>query len=109
MQRGSKEDLKYINKLIKENNLAVPGKDKTKFKNKLFKETVNLLDQNWEDISILVHLLFKKRRIEFYDIKNSLIKKSNNKIYWKTKLKLVEKVNSTEFFLDEQILKKLLS
>lgn len=107
IKRGSKYDLDYINKIIKTNNLASPGKERTKLKADLFKETTDLLNENWEDLSLLAHLLFKKRRLEYVEIKKILIKKSVNKSYWKKQFKLIELINKSDFFLKEEELKKI--
>lgn len=105
---GSAEDNKAAIKIIKQFNLAVPGKKRYLYKKKLCKEIVLKFLIHWDAINIVSHALFKYHQLSFDDLQNLLIKKSQNKKFWKEQFKIIKlfynQSNFNEKYLKEMLL-----
>ena len=77
-------------KIIDKHNIVESGQARYLFKKKVFSNVTKELDVHWEDITLLSHLLYKKKSLEYKDIKNCLIKKSKDKKFWKEKFRIIE-------------------
>lgn len=87
---GSGDDIKDISDIIKQANLAAVGADRVKLKAKLFKKTSKQLEEHWDAVVAVAHALFKKKRINYEDLKKIIIKKTKNKMFWKNQFKLID-------------------
>ncbi|HWZ23099.1 MAG TPA: hypothetical protein VNW06_10625 [Cytophagaceae bacterium] len=87
LKDGSSPDILDASKIIKKFNLASPGKKRNALKKKLFNKITRILKDNWDDLKLIAHTLFKCRKLYHNDIKKLLTKKSKNKVYWKQQFK----------------------
>lgn len=88
------EDMSEAAKIIDKNNIVESGQARYLFKKKVFSNVTKELDVHWEDITLLSHLLYKKKSLEYKDIKNCLIKKSKDKKFWKEKFRIIELIHN---------------
>lgn len=87
---GSSEDNKAAAKIIKQYNLAPPGRKRYLFKQKLCREVLSELCIHWDAVSIVAHGLFRYHKLDYQDLKNLLIKKTRNKKFWKEQFKKLD-------------------
>lgn len=87
----SSEDNIEANNLIKKYNIVPPGKKRSAYKRLLNKKVSLELNSNWDAVSTVAHALFKHRRLTYDDLKELLIKKTNNKKYWKEQFKKMDR------------------
>ena len=89
LKYGSWLDLQQASELIKKYNLASPGKKRFQLKKNIFNETSQLLIEYWDDVKLLAHTIYKRKKINGSDVKNLLTKKSVNKEFWKKQFKKI--------------------
>lgn len=104
LKMGSEEDTVAAANLIKTHNLAPPGPKRYLFKKKLIKNTSIILNEYWDDITLISHSLFQKKKLNFLELKDLLCKKSVNKVFWKEHLKNMD-VIFNDYILSEDKLK----
>jgi hypothetical protein len=105
---GSSQDLSAASSLIKKWQIVQAGSKRYNYKKRIIRKVTRKLEQHWEDVTIIAHALFQRKRLNFDNIKKLLIKKSEKKEFWKEQLKIIEDLycnGST----DEQRLKDILS
>lgn len=105
---GSYVDRDRVAEIIVKNNLAPPGKKRYAFKKKVFEQTRRALEDNWTDVKLVSHALFAKRKLYYTDLKELLLKKSDNKQFWKDQFKIIEILADASKLNDEEIVKKYL-
>ena len=84
---GSSDDTKDAAYLIKRFSPVAPGKKRYAYKKKIIKRTFTLLEQHWDAVTIVAHALVQKKRLGFSELKELLIKKSEDKEFWKDRFK----------------------
>jgi hypothetical protein len=109
LRNGSSEDTNSASKIIKNNKIVSAGKKRYEFKKKKNTQVLNILKNNWNDVTIIAHSLFKKKKLSFQDLKKILTNKSTNKIFWKAQFKTIEKLFNNLSRLDENKIKFILS
>lgn len=109
LKNGSEDDTMEAAVLIKKYNLAPPGQKRYAYKKKLIKETVNEIEEHWDAITIVAHALFEKKRLNFLDLKNLLIRKSKNKEFWKEQFKSINYIFDNLETLDDKEIKSIMS
>lgn len=109
LKDGSSGDTLSAAALIKKNNICPPGKKRYQYKKKKIKEVSSILEKNWEDVILIAHSLFAKKKLTFLDLKKILICKSKNKKLWKEQFKIIERIFSKLNSLDEKEIKFILS
>jgi len=90
LKNGSWSDISIISDIITRNKLASAGAARRELKNKIFKDTHAQLDKYWEDVQLIAHTLYKRKKLKYKDIKKLLLIKSINKDFWKEKLKNID-------------------
>jgi hypothetical protein len=90
LREGSSPDILNASTLIKKNNLALPGKPRSLFKKRILKELSQLLQNNWDDVRLIAHLLYRKKKINYDDLRTLLTKKSLNKIFWRERFREID-------------------
>lgn len=93
LKQGSSGDINDASALIKKYKMAEPGRQRALLKNQVQKETTILLEHFWDDIKIIAHLLYKKKKLNFEDLKYLLTRRSANKEFWKEKFKFIKVIN----------------
>lgn len=109
LRDGSSEDTLSAAALIKKYAIVAPGRKRYAFKKKLIKETSDLLQNNWDAISIVAHNLFQKKKLSYEDLKTILCKKTNNPKFWKDVFNKIDHIYENLETLDEHSLKIILS
>ncbi len=108
LRDGSSNDTMSAAYLIRQHNIVPPGKKRYEYKKKKIKEILHVLQDNWNDVVLIAHSLFNKKKLSFQDLKNILTKKSDKKQFWKNQFKIIEKIFIKLNTLDEIELKSIL-
>lgn len=90
LREGSSPDVFNASNLIKKNNLTLPGKPRHLFKKRVLKELCQLLQNNWDDVRLIAHLLYRKKKLNYDDLRALLTKKSHNKKFWKERFREID-------------------
>ena len=104
---GCSNDIQSAAKLIHTYDLASPGKPRLLFKKQIQNDTKNILLNYWSDIRLISHMLYKFKELNLDDIKYFLSYKSNNKEFWKNRLKEIKNIYSKDD-INEKELKDIL-
>lgn len=105
---GSSDDIQEAAKLIHKYNLANPGKSRYLFKKQVQKECENILQSYWQDVRLIAHSLYKHTELNHDELKYFLTRRSENKEFWKPRLKDIKSMYSTKSDFDEKFLKDIL-
>jgi len=107
LRYGSSDDTLSAAALIKQFNLVAPGKKRYNYKQKLIKDTTQLLIEHWDAVVLISHRLFQKKKINYQQLKNILTKKTKNTEFWKNKFKKIEFIFKNLDELDELKIKPI--
>jgi hypothetical protein len=106
---GSAEDTASAYKLIRTNNLATPGKETSILKKKLQSEVEQMLIAYWDDVKLVAHQLYKRRRLYYRDLRSMLCRKPNeNREFWKSIFKKIDFIHHDTKVPEEQEVKEVL-
>jgi hypothetical protein len=86
---GSSKDLQEASEMIKKYQLAPPGTKRYNYKKRMVRKTTKEIIDNWEAITVVAHALFKRKRINFEDLKKLLTKKIADKDFWKEQFRII--------------------
>jgi hypothetical protein len=92
---GSSYDLNLASQIIRKNNLAASGKRTRILKKGIQLDVEQILRKHWEVVKIVAHALFKKRKLSFDELKSIIIKKTDDKDFWKDKFKKIKMIHNT--------------
>lgn len=87
---GSSYDLSLASKIIRKNELAGPGKKTQLLKKQIQYDVESILDKYWDDVKLVSHLLYKKKKLTYDDLKYTLTRKSKHKSFWKDRFKKIK-------------------
>lgn len=90
LSQGSSDDIQDISDIIKNYNLADAGTTRVQLKNTLSKKSSKQLEEHWNEVITIAHALFKRKRINYQEIKFLILKKTTNKSFWKNQFKLID-------------------
>ncbi len=105
LKNGCEYDIQEIHSLIKKSVNVKPGLERYTFKKQMMKISSRLLRENWEDVKLIAHALFKKNRLNTQELKKILTTKSKNKEYWKSQFKIIHSIFSEPETLDLNFVK----
>lgn len=105
LKDGSYDDTLTAANLIRKYNIAPPGRKRYVFKQKMIKETLKELQIYWEDVTLVAHALFQRKKLVHSDLKDLLMKKSSNKKFWKKHFKQMDFIFNNLPTLDNKELK----
>ncbi len=109
LKYGSELDIFQASKVINKYNLAPPGRERFLFKKRI-QESVNfLLTENWDAVKMVAHNLYKKRNLNFDELKYVLTRKTKNKFLWKEKYKHIQLIYDHKNEIKESELKIILA
>lgn len=108
LRDGSSDDTLSAASLIRQYNIAPPGKKRYQFKKNRINQVLNDLKNYWDDVTLLSHALFSKKKLSFFEIKELFFKKSPNKKFWKEKFKKITIIFEKSACLDDKDLKSIL-
>lgn len=109
LRDGSSDDTLSAAELIRKYNAAPPGRKRYAYKKKLINETLHELQEHWDAVTVVAHALFKKRKLDFNDLKLLLTKKTKDKSFWKNKFKSIQYIFDNVDNLDEKSYKIILT
>jgi len=89
LKAGSSQDISEVSKCIKKYELALSGPPRTVLKNKITDITKKTLLDHWDAVKAVAHELYRKRNLNFEEIKIILTKKTKTNSLWKEKYKLI--------------------
>jgi len=107
-REGSYDDTNSAIKLIRKYRLASSGRPRYKLKQKILKEVELELEDNWNDVILIAHALFEKKKINATKIVKILEDNSNKSSFWKEQLPEIFKIHEDNSSLDEKELKIIL-
>lgn len=89
LRDGSSLDTENAARLITKYHTYNPGEERFRYKKRVTKKLIDILDYYWNDVELLSHLLFKKKKINYNQIKSLLTRKSLHKNFWKKQFKKI--------------------
>lgn len=108
LKEGSFPDISSATVIIRKYNLAPPGKKRQKFKQEMFKDLDADLKEHWDAIKLVSHALYKRKRLDYEDLKELLTKKSKKKEFWKNRFKEINTLVTSTRELDEKEIRIIL-
>lgn len=105
---GSKDDIYAAASLIEKYQLSPRGRKRYAFKQKMMKEVTQELNDNWDAVIAISHLLYVKKQISYNDLKKLLCSKTKNKKFWKTQFKKIDRIFDNDSKLDENTIKSII-
>jgi hypothetical protein len=106
LRAGASGDITEAYNLIRKYSIASPGKNTSLLKKSIENEVKSILIMHWDEVKIIAHALYKKKKLSFDDLKNLLCRKIKNKAFWKAKFKEIEVINHDTIQLSEKDIKK---
>lgn len=107
LRDGSSDDVADAAALIRKHNLVPAGKKRYQYKQKMKNDITKTLDKHWDDVVIVSHALFQRKKLYYSDLKSLLLKKSPNKSYWKAQFKKIDYLFDNRGSLDTKELKSI--
>lgn len=108
LKEGSSTDFSEAAALIERFNLVESGRKRYNYKQKLLKEIDSELQDNWDAVTLVAHALIKKKKLHLPDLKTLLIKKSDDREFWKNQFKIFDELHLNSEPLDEKEIKSIL-
>lgn len=107
LKDGSSPDISSAADLIKQYNVAQPGKKRYAYKKSLIREILLKLQDHWDAVTAIAHGLIQKKRLFYADIKKILIRKTKNKVFWKEQFKIIDHIFNDKLIIEEADLKDI--
>lgn len=111
LKAGSSSDFLAASKIIRDGKLSKPGKETADLKKKIQIDTENLLNAHWSAVKLVVHSLYKKKRLSFDDLKFLLTRKieQDKRQFWKDKFKELIFLHSDKASVNPDLVGELLA
>jgi ATP-dependent Zn protease len=109
LRDSSSDDILSAAALFRQHSNIEPGRKRYSYKKKLVKNIQLELQDNWDVVTIVAHSLFQKKRLNYFDLKEIILKKSKNKSFWKEQFRTIDYIFDNIGVLDEKALKSILS
>lgn len=106
LKSGSSGDIEEGSKIIRKNRIIKPGRPTFLFKKQIQKDVEILLKEYWNDVSIVAHTLYQKKRLSYSELKSLLIRKTKDKDFWKTHFKKIDLIHNEKNIPEESIVKE---
>lgn len=106
---GSSEDNKEASFLIRKYSISKPGKETFELKKNIKSEIEKFLYNHWGSIKIIAHSLYKRKKLNYSEIKYLLSRSPDDKEFWKDKFKKIKIIHNENKKLSEKIVKKIIS
>lgn len=108
LKNGSSIDTSMASKLIRKYRLARSGAETFELKQDIRVEVEKLLITHWEAVKTVAHALYRKRKLSFSELKYMLVR-TEEKDYWRDKLKKIKTIYEDKNGLCEKVVKNLIS
>ncbi len=109
LKNGSAEDTNIAAKLIRKYRLANSGPATFKLKQDIKEEVERLLVRHWEAVKIVAHALYKKKKLDFSELKYLLSRIPQDKDFWKDKFKTIKIIYDEESDISTKRVRNLIS
>lgn len=106
---GSSSDMKVGSDLIRRYKLANPGKETHQLKQDVRQDMEKFLYKHWETVKLLAHTLYRKKKLNFTELKYLLTRAKEDKDFWKDKFKRIKMIYEAKSELSEKVVKNLIS
>lgn len=83
--------------------------NKDKFEQKIIKNTLKELLDNWDAIVLIAHSLYSKKQLTYQDLKKLLCNKSEHKEFWRGQFKKIDEIFNESRALDINQIKSIMS
>lgn len=93
---GLSGDIKDASNIIRNNNLAEPGKETAAFKKNIYRKTEKILLDHWYAVKLVAHTLHRDRKLNFDELKFLLTRKTENKDFWKDRFNKIKQIHIYE-------------
>lgn len=87
---GNEPDIQEAAAIIKKYNLVEAGEKRYLYKKKLFRQITAILKEYWSDVKLIAHALYDRRKLQYDDLKQILLKKSINKKFWQQQFRNID-------------------
>lgn len=84
---GNEPDIQEAAAIIQKHNLVEAGEKRYLYKKKLFRKITALLKEYWDDVKLVSHALYDRRKLQYEDLRQLLTKKSIRKKFWQQQFK----------------------
>jgi hypothetical protein len=105
---GSSIDMCAASKIIRKYKLAPSGKLTMKLKEDIRIEVERFLIRHWESVKLIAHTLYKKKKLNFFELKY-ILSRSKDKEFWKDKFKKIKIIYEDEEELTEKVVKSVIN
>lgn len=109
LKDGSSVDVAEAAFIMEKYGLAEAGKKRYNYKKKIIKSVDKQLIEHWDAVTIVAHALIKKKKLNYNDLSVLLLKKANDREFWKKQLKIHHELCNNSEHLDEKDIKYILS
>jgi hypothetical protein len=107
LKNGAASDINQAATLIRKNNLAKPGKNTFLLKKRIQNDVEQLLLEHWDAVRVIAHALYKKKKLNFDELKKLLTTKTNHNDFWKDRFKKIKTIYSDNSIADDDVVKDL--
>jgi hypothetical protein len=90
LKSGSASDIYQAATLIRKHNLSKPGKNTFLLKKRIQNDVEELLLEHWDAVKVIAHALYKKKKLNFLELKKLLTTKTNHNEFWKDRFKKIK-------------------
>lgn len=108
LRKGSWYDIASASNIIRKNGLAKPGKSSFLLKKQIKYDVENIISEHWDDIKVIAHSLYQKKRLSFDELKFILTKKTNRNEFWKERFKKITIIHKDKNSPTEDVVKDLI-
>lgn len=109
LKNGSSIDTTLASKLIRKYKLANSGKATFKLKQDIRVEVEKFLVRHWESVKAVAHALYKKKKLNFVELKYLLTRIPEEKDFWKDKFKTIKIIYAEENDITTKAVRNLIS
>lgn len=106
---GSKNDHQEAAALIIKHNMAPPGRKRANYKKKMMRQVGHELQEHWNAVTIVALAMFRKKRLSFDKLRILLTTKTDNKEFWKERLRAIKHYYDNEKSLTEEDFMSMIS
>lgn len=108
LKSGSSYDFKHAQNIIRKNNLSTPGKKTQLLKKQIQFDVQQILNTYWEDVKLVAHLLYRKKKLAYSDLTYTLSRMSENKTFWKDRFRKIKIILSDTSCPKKELVKEIM-
>lgn len=109
LKNGSSFDISTGAAIIRKYKLADAGEKTYALKQEIKHDCHKFLDKHWESVKIVAHALYRKKKMNFSELKYLLTRNNEHKDFWKDKFKKIKLIYDEEKQVSEKVVKNLIT